>query len=137
MALATSILSGDKGEWALTKRHRSEKEFGIQVCGSKPQQLVTAAEAIVQQCDSVDFVDVNLGCPIDLVFNKELEAPSLTPSVASLQLELSTGTEREASFPFSPSVAWKTRQDPGGHVTVARRDPVDRQIRERDSTSAF
>lgn len=93
MGLATSLLSGDKGEWALTKRHRSETNFGIQVCGSKvrpvsgrvlacqlrpdfaspypqPQQLVTAAEAIVQQCDNVDFVDVNLGCPIDLVFNK-------------------------------------------------------------------
>lgn len=27
MALATSIIAGDKNEWALTKRHQSEQTF--------------------------------------------------------------------------------------------------------------
>ncbi|KAL7414904.1 hypothetical protein BDY24DRAFT_384976 [Mrakia frigida] len=70
MGLASSFLQGAGSEWALTKRHESEKNFGVQVCGSKTSQLVPAAEAIVNQCPDVDFVDVNLGCPIDLVFNK-------------------------------------------------------------------
>jgi tRNA-dihydrouridine synthase 3 len=70
MGLSGSFLQGAKTEWALTKRHESERTFGIQVAGSKPAQLVPCAEAIVKQCPDVDFVDVNLGCPIDLVFNK-------------------------------------------------------------------
>jgi len=71
--------------------------FGVQITGSKPQVLVPAAEAIVKNAD-IDFlgsfshplplslfffshfllseplfsreIDVNCGCPIDLVFNK-------------------------------------------------------------------
>lgn len=72
--------------------------FGVQITGSKPQVLVPAAEAIVRNAD-IDFlgsfshtlsvppslsllsfpfvwtlfsreIDVNCGCPIDLVFNK-------------------------------------------------------------------
>ncbi|CED83060.1 Uncharacterized conserved protein [Phaffia rhodozyma] len=70
MGLATSFLDGGKGEWALTRRHNSEKMFGLQVCGSKPVQLVPTAEVLAKECPDVDFVDVNLGCPIDLVFNK-------------------------------------------------------------------
>lgn len=61
MGLAASFLQGAGSEWALTKRHESEKNFGVQVCGSKTSQLVPAAEAIVNQCPDVDFVDVNLG----------------------------------------------------------------------------
>lgn len=61
MGLSGSFLQGAKTEWALTKRHESEKTFGIQVCGSKPIQLAPCAEAIVKQCPDVDFVDVNLG----------------------------------------------------------------------------
>lgn len=35
MGLAEGFLKGTKGEWALTKRHTSERDFGIQVAGSK------------------------------------------------------------------------------------------------------
>jgi tRNA-dihydrouridine synthase 3 len=73
------------------RRHPSEKIFGVQLCGSRPQALVPAAEQIVKHCD-IDFLgesellfdspqracswfalyttDINCGCPIDLVFNK-------------------------------------------------------------------
>lgn len=61
MGLSGAFLQGAKPEWALTKRHDSEKTFGVQVCGSKPAQLAPCAEAIVKECPDVDFVDVNLG----------------------------------------------------------------------------
>ncbi|KAK4048211.1 tRNA-dihydrouridine synthase 3 [Microbotryomycetes sp. JL201] len=69
MGLAQEFLTGNANEWSLVRRHPSEKTFGVQVCGARPQVLVPAAEQIVKHCD-VDFIDVNCGCPIDLVFNK-------------------------------------------------------------------
>ncbi|KAA1474453.1 FMN-linked oxidoreductase [Dentipellis sp. KUC8613] len=69
MGLANSFLSGSKEEWSLVRRHPDEKTFGIQIAGSKPASLVSCAEVIAKECgDGVDFVDLNCGCPIDLVF---------------------------------------------------------------------
>ncbi|GAA5895703.1 hypothetical protein JCM8208_005304 [Rhodotorula glutinis] len=69
MGLAQEFLSGNSNEWSLVRRHPSERTFGVQICGSKPQVLVPAAEAIVKSTE-IDFLDINCGCPIDLVFNK-------------------------------------------------------------------
>ncbi|GAA6011175.1 hypothetical protein JCM10207_005526 [Rhodosporidiobolus poonsookiae] len=69
MGLAQEFLGGNANEWSLLRRHPSEKTFGVQICGSKPQVLVPAAEAIVKNTE-IDFLDINCGCPIDLVFNK-------------------------------------------------------------------
>ncbi|KAL8277400.1 hypothetical protein RQP46_010240 [Phenoliferia psychrophenolica] len=69
MGLAQEFLNGNNNEWSLLRRHPSEKLFGVQICGSKPQVLVPAAEIIAKSCE-IDFLDVNCGCPIDLVFNK-------------------------------------------------------------------
>ncbi|KAF7728017.1 tRNA-dihydrouridine(47) synthase [NAD(P)(+)]-like protein [Apophysomyces ossiformis] len=86
MAMAKNLLMGQQSEWALTKRHVSEDIFGvqasrnrsilryffliveIQICGGKVEQVVKACEAINNEIE-VDFVDLNMGCPIDLVFN--------------------------------------------------------------------
>lgn len=69
MAMASNLLQGQQAEWALTKRHASEDLFGIQICGYKTEHLVKACEVINNTID-VDFVDLNMGCPIDIVFNK-------------------------------------------------------------------
>lgn len=69
MGLATSFLAGSKEEWSLVRRHPSEKMFGVQLAGSKPSVMVPAAEVIGKElAGNVDFVDINCGCPIDLVF---------------------------------------------------------------------
>jgi len=69
VGLATSILSGSKEEWSLVRRHPSETMFGVQVTGSKPTTLVPTAEVIARECSGgIDFMDLNCGCPIDLVF---------------------------------------------------------------------
>ncbi|KAI0767228.1 zinc finger dihydrouridine synthase [Fomes fomentarius] len=69
MGLAMSFLQGSKEEWSLVRRHPSESIFGMQIAGSKPQLLVPAAEIIGKECaGNLDFVDVNCGCPIDLVY---------------------------------------------------------------------
>ncbi|EJU01613.1 FMN-linked oxidoreductase [Dacryopinax primogenitus] len=68
MGLAASLLNASKAEWSLVRRHPSEGIFGTQLAGNKPGTLVAAAEVISRECPNVDFVDLNCGCPIDLVF---------------------------------------------------------------------
>ncbi|KAI9438244.1 zinc finger dihydrouridine synthase [Lactarius indigo] len=69
MGLATSFLSGSKEEWSLVRRHPSETMFGVQVAGNKPSSLVPTAEVLAKESNGgIDFVDLNCGCPIDLVF---------------------------------------------------------------------
>ncbi len=69
MAMGLQLLQGHKPEWALVQRHRSEDLFGVQLCGGNPHQMARAARLVEDHVDC-DFVDVNLGCPIDLVYKK-------------------------------------------------------------------
>ncbi|KAJ1884310.1 tRNA-dihydrouridine(47) synthase [NAD(P)(+)]-like protein, partial [Kickxella alabastrina] len=68
MALAGNLLQGQQSEWALLKRHPSEALFGIQLAGNRADQLGRAAEAVGNEC-LVDFIDLNMGCPIDMAYN--------------------------------------------------------------------
>ncbi|XP_058137997.1 tRNA-dihydrouridine(47) synthase [NAD(P)(+)]-like isoform X2 [Dasypus novemcinctus] len=69
MAVCTNLLQGQTSEWALLKRHPSEDLFGIQLEGAFPDALIKCAELLNRTVD-VDFVDVNAGCPIDLIYKK-------------------------------------------------------------------
>jgi len=83
VGLATSFLSGSKEEWSLVRRHPSETMFGVQLAGSKPATLVPTAEVIARECGGgIDFMDLNCGCPIDLVFRTG-SGSARTSSVAS------------------------------------------------------
>ncbi|XP_030510812.2 tRNA-dihydrouridine(47) synthase [NAD(P)(+)]-like isoform X1 [Cannabis sativa] len=69
MAMCTNLLQGQASEWALLRRHVSEDLFGVQICGAFADTVSRAVELIEQEC-SLDFIDINMGCPIDLVCNK-------------------------------------------------------------------
>ena len=73
MALATSLLQGSHSEWALLKRHASEDLFGVQLAGNQAQPMGRVAQLIDERVD-VDFVDINMGCPIDSVCNRGMGA---------------------------------------------------------------
>jgi tRNA-dihydrouridine synthase 3 len=69
MAVASCILEGKPQEWALLKRHPEEDIFGVQLAAGYPDQFTRACE-LIEAHAKVDFVDLNLGCPLDLICNK-------------------------------------------------------------------
>uniref|UniRef100_A0A7S3VPV2 tRNA-dihydrouridine(47) synthase [NAD(P)(+)] n=1 Tax=Dunaliella tertiolecta TaxID=3047 RepID=A0A7S3VPV2_DUNTE len=70
MALATNLLQGQASEWALLKRHPSEDIFGVQIAGGFPDSIARTCQLIDETCPAVDFVDINCGCPIDIVCDR-------------------------------------------------------------------
>uniref|UniRef100_H0XFL4 tRNA-dihydrouridine(47) synthase [NAD(P)(+)] n=1 Tax=Otolemur garnettii TaxID=30611 RepID=H0XFL4_OTOGA len=69
MAVCTNLLQGQMSEWALLKRHQCEDIFGVQLEGAFPDTMTKCAE-LLNRTIEVDFVDINVGCPIDLVYKK-------------------------------------------------------------------
>ncbi|KJF61475.1 tRNA-dihydrouridine(47) synthase [NAD(P)(+)] [Coccidioides immitis RS] len=89
MAMSLPIVQGHKGEWALMKAHQSEVlpptikpnqgvvkdydhsrdlKFGVQISANKPWQALKATEVMTALCPHLRVVDLNCGCPIDLVY---------------------------------------------------------------------
>jgi tRNA-dihydrouridine synthase 3 len=63
MAYAHKVVRRETAELALLRRHPDERRFGVQLAGCRPEVMAEAAR-IAEQAGA-DFVDVNLGCPID------------------------------------------------------------------------
>ena len=88
MAMSMPLLQGQKSEWALMKAHESELQppqyraspvvadydnskdfkFGAQIAGNKPFQVLKATEVLNHFCPHLRVIDLNCGCPIDLVY---------------------------------------------------------------------
>ncbi|KAK9164410.1 hypothetical protein Syun_005312 [Stephania yunnanensis] len=77
MAMCTNLLQGQASEWALLRRDSSEDLFGVQICGAYPDTVARSVELISQECE-IDFIDINMGCPIDIVVNKGAGSSLLT-----------------------------------------------------------
>ncbi|ANM31328.1 hypothetical protein ABI59_19735 [Acidobacteria bacterium Mor1] len=63
MAFAHKVNKGSKAELALLRRHPDEKTFGVQLAGKHADALSEAARIAVDR--GADYIDINLGCPID------------------------------------------------------------------------
>ncbi|KAK9237652.1 hypothetical protein V1525DRAFT_360168 [Lipomyces kononenkoae] len=73
MALSLPLLQGSKSEWALPRSHTSEiPNFGVQIAASKLWQAVKATEVLTTACETqisgIQDVNLNCGCPIDLIY---------------------------------------------------------------------
>lgn len=89
MAVSLPLIQGQKSEWALMKAHESETvapryqptepivanynnvkdfRFGAQIAANKPWQALKATEILTTLCPYLRVIDLNCGCPIDLVY---------------------------------------------------------------------
>ena len=72
MTVARRLKQKRRAEFALMRRAVDERFFGVQLAGNKAEEMAWAAE--VAASNGADFVDVNLGCPIDYFTSKGLGA---------------------------------------------------------------
>jgi tRNA-dihydrouridine synthase 3 len=72
MAVARRLKQRRKGEYALIRRFDGEPCFGVQLAGKDPDEMAWAAALV--EARGADFVDVNLGCPIDVFTRRGLGA---------------------------------------------------------------
>lgn len=71
MALTVPLLQANNSEWALPKAHRTEYPgFGVQIATSKHWAGAKAAEAIYKETSNVSELNLNCGCPIDLLYRQ-------------------------------------------------------------------
>ena len=96
MAMSLPLIQGQRSEWALMRAHASESlppayspspstkaivenqgyqnsadlKFGAQIAANKPWQALKATEILTSLCPSLRVVDLNCGCPIDLVYRQ-------------------------------------------------------------------
>jgi tRNA-dihydrouridine synthase 3 len=72
MTLARKLKQKRRGEFALIRRFEGEPCFGVQLAGTNPDEMGWAAALVEER--GAEFVDVNLGCPIDYFTRKGLGA---------------------------------------------------------------
>ena len=72
MTLARRLKQKRNAEFALIRRFPGEPCFGVQIAAYKPEEAAWAAALVESR--GADFVDINLGCPIDYFTTKGLGA---------------------------------------------------------------
>jgi tRNA-dihydrouridine synthase 3 len=75
MAVVRKLLRGAAGELALLKSHPDERLFGVQLAEKKPELLAEGAR--LAEARGARFVDLNCGCPINLITGRGMGASLL------------------------------------------------------------
>lgn len=68
MISADALAREQQATYALTRFLQQERPIGIQIFGSNPQIMATAAQRLMPI--KPDFIDINFGCPVKKVVNR-------------------------------------------------------------------
>jgi tRNA-dihydrouridine synthase 3 len=116
MAYAHRTGGRDRGDLPLLRRHPAEAIFGVQLAGKVPEVMAEAAK--VAEGSGADFVDVNLGCPIDEVTRRGFGASLLQrpTKVASIVAAMKAAVTIPVTIKLR--LGWSERED--AYLKIAR-----------------
>ncbi|ODV84316.1 hypothetical protein CANARDRAFT_29197 [[Candida] arabinofermentans NRRL YB-2248] len=111
MAFGLPLIQGSNSEWALPKAHESEYPgFGIQLATAKHWQAAKAADIIQQLCPKVSELNLNCGCPIDLLYRKG-EGSALMENPARLLRILKSMNYSSSDIPITLKIRMGVKDD--------------------------
>ncbi|KAF1814079.1 tRNA-dihydrouridine synthase 3-like protein [Eremomyces bilateralis CBS 781.70] len=141
MAMGMPLVQGEKGEWALLRAHESETKppafqskgtvvqdydnardlkFGAQVAAHKPWVALKTTEILQKYCPSLRAIDLNCGCPIDLVYEQGAGSALLDRS-AKLETILRSMNDISGEIPITVKIRMGTKdKEPTAHKLVKR-----------------
>ncbi|KAH8648016.1 tRNA-dihydrouridine(47) synthase [NAD(P)(+)] [Tricladium varicosporioides] len=143
MAMALPIIQGQKGEWALMKAHHTEIQtpnfspkstesvvqgydnskdlrFGVQISANKPWMALRAAEVLSKLVPHLRVIDLNCGCPIDLVCRTGAGS-SLLDTPSKLEKMIRGMNAVSGEVPITAKIRMGTKdKDPTATKTIQR-----------------
>ncbi|KAK2743791.1 tRNA-dihydrouridine synthase 3 [Myotisia sp. PD_48] len=141
MAMSVPLIQGTKGEWALMKAHESEIlpptisptqpvvqnydnsrdfKFGAQIAANKPWQALKATEVLTALCPHLRVIDLNCGCPIDLVY-REGAGSALLDHPSKLEKILRGMNSVSGEIPITAKIRMGTKDNVPTALKLAER----------------
>lgn len=117
MAVVRSLQHRRKGEFALIQRAPDERCFGVQLAGRAPDELKWGAELVASR--GADFVDLNLGCPID-EFTRRGLGSALLRQPRRIERLVAAMKEGAGPVPVTVKIRLGWNEDERNAVDVAR-----------------
>jgi tRNA-dihydrouridine synthase 3 len=141
MAMSLPLIQGEKGEWALMRAHESEMvsprvfdnspiingydnrkdtKFGAQISSNKPWVAFKATSILARYTPQLRSIDLNCGCPIDLVF-KTGAGSALLDTPAKLEKILRGMNTLSDEIPITTKIRMGSRDSAPNADALARR----------------
>lgn len=141
MAVGLSLIQGQKSEWALMRAHESEAaspaykpkasivtnydnakdiRFGAQIAANKPWQALKTTEILSKLCPYLRVIDLNCGCPIDLICRTGAGS-ALLDSQSKLEKMVRGMNAVSGEVPITVKIRMGTKDNrPSAHKLVER-----------------
>jgi tRNA-dihydrouridine synthase 3 len=117
MAVARRLKQKRKGEFALIRRFEGEPCFGVQLAGTNPEEMGWAAA--LAEARGADFVDINLGCPIDHFTRKGMGA-ALARQPSRVRRIVEAMARAVTKVPVTVKIRLGWNDEMRNHVALAR-----------------
>ncbi len=117
MAVARRLKQKRKSEFALIRRFAGEPCFGVQLAGTNPEEMAWAAALV--EARGADFVDINLGCPIDHFTRKGMGA-ALARQPSRVRRIVETMARAVTQAPVTVKIRLGWNDSMRNHVDLAR-----------------
>ncbi len=117
MAVARRLKQKRKSEFALIRRFPGEPCFGVQLAGTNPEEMGWGAA--LAEARGADFVDVNLGCPIDHFTRKGMGA-ALARQPSRVRRIVESMAKATTQSPITVKIRLGWNDSMRNHVDLAR-----------------